>query len=113
VHQKCFSGAQSRDFSGTQWLLAFRWASLTGLIRLTESSAAQGKHPNEMTRDEIIAALRQQPKSVANNISTGVVLPESYEEVRRAGGIGDHPLIVLAAGRPQDFGDPELNRQAA
>jgi hypothetical protein len=77
------------------------------------SSATPGKHPNEMTRDEIIAALGQQPKSVANDISTGVVLPESYEEARRARGIGDRPLILLAAGRPQDFVDPELNRQAA
>jgi len=95
--------------------LAFtaQMASLIGLIRLTESSATQAKHPNEMTRDEIIAALRKQPKSVANNISTGVVLPESYEEARRARGIGDRPLIVLAAGRPIDSGNAELNRQAA
>jgi pimeloyl-ACP methyl ester carboxylesterase len=94
--------------------LAFtaQMASLMGLIRLTESSAAQGEHPNPMTREEIITALRQQPKSVANNISTGVVEPESYEEARRAGGLGDRPLIVLAAGQPIDFGNPELNRQA-
>jgi pimeloyl-ACP methyl ester carboxylesterase len=93
--------------------LAVRVASLIGLVRLTESSPAQSEPLNRMTRAEIITALRQQPKSVANNISTGVVLPESYEEARRAGGLGHRPLIVLAAGRPIDFGDPELNRQAA
>ena len=110
---KAFLGRTAPRFLWHPMALSLQMASLTGLIRLTESSAAQGKHSNEMTRDEIITALRQQPKSVANNISTGVVLPESYEEARRAGGIGDRPLIVLAAGRPQDFGDPELNRQAA
>ena len=110
---KAFLGRTAPRFLWHPMALSLQMASLTGLIRLTESSAAQGKHPNEMTRDEIITALRRQPKSVANNISTGVVLPESYEEARRAGGIGDRPLIVLAAGRPQDFGDPELNRQAA
>jgi pimeloyl-ACP methyl ester carboxylesterase len=108
-----FLGRTAPRFLWHPLAFTLQMASLTGLIRLTELSVAQGKHPNEMTRDEIIAALRQQPKSVANNISTGVVLPESYEEARRAGGIGDRPLIVLAAGRPQDFRDPELNRQAA
>ncbi len=61
----------------------------------------------------MIAALRKQPKSVVNNITTGVVLPESYEEARATGAFGDIPLIVLTAGTPLDFDDPELNRQAA
>jgi hypothetical protein len=72
------------------------------------AAASRISRPNP----QIITALRQQPKSVAH-ISTGVVEPESYEEARRAGGIGDRPLIVLAAGQPMDFGDLELNRQAA
>jgi pimeloyl-ACP methyl ester carboxylesterase len=110
---KFYLGHTAPRFLWHPMALTLRMASVIGLIRLTESSAAQGKHPNEMTREEIIAALRQRPKSVANNISTGVVLPESYEEARRARGIGDRPLIVLAAGRPMDFGDPELNRQTA
>ena len=61
----------------------------------------------------MIRALRGQPKSVVNNITTGVVLPESYDEARATGPLGDIPLIVLTAGQPFDFGDPELNRQAA
>ena len=66
-----------------------------------------------MTRDEIVAALRRQPKSVVNNASTGIVLPESYDEARFSGSLGDRPVIVLTAGQPWDFRDPELNRQAA
>jgi pimeloyl-ACP methyl ester carboxylesterase len=92
--------------------LAFRTAAFIGLVRLTQTSPSQGKKPSQMTRDEIITALRQQPKSVANNISTGIVLSESYAQARSAGGIGDSPLIVLTAGQPYDFRDPELNRQA-
>jgi len=93
--------------------LAFQTAALVGLVRLTQSSSEQAKSPPEMTRDEIIAALRQQPKSVVNNASTGIVLPESYAQARSAAGLGDRPLIVLTAGRPYDFPDTELNRQAA
>lgn len=110
---KFFLGRTAPRYLWHPIALALRVASVTGLIRLTESTASAAKPPNQMTRDEMIAALRQQPKSVVNNISTGVVLPESYDEARKAHGIGDRPLIVLAAGQAQDFGDPELNREAA
>jgi pimeloyl-ACP methyl ester carboxylesterase len=93
--------------------LAFQTAASVGLVRLTQSSPTQGKNPSQMSRDEIIAVLRQQPKSVVNNTSTGIVLPESYAQARPAKGLGDRPLIVLTAGQPYDFRDPELNRQAA
>jgi len=92
---------------------AFQMAALIGLLRLTESSPAQSKYLPQMSRAEIIAALRQQPKSIVNNISTGIVLPESYDEARSVRSLGDHSLIVLTAGQPFDFRDPELNRQAA
>jgi len=65
-----------------------------------------------MSADEMTAALRAQPKSVVNNIMTGVVQSESYAEARVVAGLGDIPLVVLTAGQPFDFGDPELNRQA-
>jgi len=91
---------------------AFQIAALIGLLRLTESSPTRNKSLPQMSREEIIAALRQQPKSVLNNISTGIVLPESYDEVRSVRSLGDRPLIVLTAGKSYDFGDPELNRQA-
>jgi pimeloyl-ACP methyl ester carboxylesterase len=93
--------------------LTLRMASFIGLIRLLESSPEQSKDSTQMSREELIAALRQQPKSVANNIYTGVVLPESYAEARTVRTLGDCPLMVLTAEQPYDFGDPELNRQAA
>jgi len=65
-----------------------------------------------MTREEIIAELRRQPRSVLNNIDSGIVMPESYAEASSIRTIGDQPLIVLTAGKSMDFGDAELNRQA-
>jgi hypothetical protein len=65
-----------------------------------------------MTRDEIIAELRQQPKSFVASNSTGIVEPESYAQAESVQDLADRPLIVLAAGQPQDFRDPELNRQS-
>lgn len=92
---------------------AYEAAAFVGLIRLTESSPSPNTNPAQMNREEIIAALRRQPKSVINNISTGIVIPESYDQARSVHDLGDRPLIVLTAGQPFDFGDPELNRQAA
>ena len=66
-----------------------------------------------MTRDEIIAALSQQPTSFAGNTSAGIVLPESYAEAKSLTRLGDFPLIVLTAGQSFDFGNAELNREAA
>jgi len=93
--------------------LAFRSAALVGLIRLTQSSRAQSKNLAQMTHEEIIAALRQQPKSIASSTSTGLVEPESYAQGGSVRDLGNLPLIVLTAGQPLDFHDPELNRQAA
>jgi pimeloyl-ACP methyl ester carboxylesterase len=93
--------------------LLLRTASFVGLIRLIEASPEHGKNSLQMTPEEIVAALRNQPKSVVNNISTGIVLPESYAEARVIGSLGNCPLTVLTAGQPFDFGDPELNKQAA
>lgn len=93
--------------------VAFELAAFVGLVRLTQSSAAQGKDPSQMTSEEIIIALRQRPKSFVGNISAGIVLPESFAEASSVTRIGDFPLIVLTAGQSLDFGDAELNRQAA
>lgn len=91
---------------------ALEGAAFVGLVRLTQAPPAQGIDPSQMTREEIIAALRQQPKSFVGNISTGVVLPESYAEAKAVTSLGDRPIIVLTAGQPLDFRDQELNRQA-
>jgi pimeloyl-ACP methyl ester carboxylesterase len=93
--------------------LTYQTASFVGLIRLLESaSPSQSKNSTQMSREEIIVALRQRPKSAANNVCTGIVLPESYDEARAVKSLGDMPLIVLTAGQSYDFGDPEMNRQA-
>jgi pimeloyl-ACP methyl ester carboxylesterase len=93
--------------------VAFQTAALVGLVRLTQPSHVQSENQSQMSQDEIIAALRQQPKAFVANNSTGIVEPESYAEANSAGGLGDRPLIVLTAGQPYDFHDPELNKQAA
>jgi pimeloyl-ACP methyl ester carboxylesterase len=92
--------------------MAFEAAAFVGLLRLTQSSPTQGKDPSQMSREEIIEALRQRPKSVVGNVSAGIVLPESYAEGSSVTRIGDFPLIVLTAGQALDFGDAELNREA-
>jgi pimeloyl-ACP methyl ester carboxylesterase len=93
--------------------MALEAAAFVGLVRLTQSSPTQGKDPSQMTREEIIEALRQRPESLVGNVSTGIVLPESFAEGSSVTRIGDFPLIVLTAGQPFDFGDAELNREAA
>jgi pimeloyl-ACP methyl ester carboxylesterase len=93
--------------------VAFQTAALVGLVRLTQPSQVQSENQSQMSQDEIIAALRQQPKAFVANNSTGIVEPDSYAEAKSAGGLGDRPLIVLTAGQPYDFHDPELNKQAA
>jgi pimeloyl-ACP methyl ester carboxylesterase len=110
---KFYLGRTAPRFLWRPLELAFWTAGKVGLIRLMQSSAAPRSNAPQMNRDEIIAALRRQPKSVVNNTVTGIVLPESYAEARASGGLGDHPLIVLTAGEPFDFRDAELNRQAA
>jgi pimeloyl-ACP methyl ester carboxylesterase len=92
--------------------MAFEAAAFVGLLRLTQSSATQGKAPSQMTREEIIQALRQRPKSVVENVSAGIVLPDSFAEGSTVTRIGDFPLIVLTAGQSMDFGDAQQNREA-
>ena len=93
--------------------LAFQAAESVGLLRLTQSSPAQGKDFSRMTSDEMMIVLRHRPKSLVGNVSVGIVLPESFAEAALVTRLGDFPLIVLTAGQPLDFGNAELNRQAA
>jgi len=66
-----------------------------------------------MTPEELIAALRQRSKSLLGNVSAGNVRPESFAEASLVTKLGDFPLIVLTAGQSFDFGDAELNSEAA
>jgi pimeloyl-ACP methyl ester carboxylesterase len=110
---KVFLGHTAPRFLRHPLHVAFEAAAFVGLVRLTQSSPSQGKNPSQMTREEIIAALRQQPKSFGGNASAGIVLPESYAEARSVARLGDYPLIVLTAGQSFDFRNAELNREAA
>jgi pimeloyl-ACP methyl ester carboxylesterase len=110
---KFFLGRTAPRFLWHPLQMAFEAAAFVGLLRPTQSSPTQGKDPLQMTREEIIEALRQRPKSFAGDVSTGIVLPESYAEASSVKKIGDFPLIVLTAGQSLDFGDAELNREAA
>jgi pimeloyl-ACP methyl ester carboxylesterase len=93
--------------------VAYEAAAFVGLVRLTQSSSTQSRNPSQMTREEIIAALKQQPKSFVGNTSAGIVLPESYAEAKSVSTVGNYPLIVLTAGQPFDFRNADLNREAA
>lgn len=110
---KFFLGRTAPRFLWHPLQMAFEAAAIVGLLRLTQSSPTQGKDPSQMTREEIIEALRQRPKSFVGNVSAGIVLPESFAEGSSVTRIGDFPLIVLTAGQSPDFGDAELNREAA
>lgn len=91
----------------------FWLASEVGLLRVTGSSPAGDKDESQMTREELIAELRHQPKSFLNNVDSGMVLNESYAEAKAIASLGDMPIVVLTAGKAPDFGDTEMNRQAA
>jgi pimeloyl-ACP methyl ester carboxylesterase len=110
---KAFLGRTAPRFLWHPLHVAFEAAAFVGLLRLTQSSPTQHKDPSEMTREEIIEALRRRPKSFVGNVSAGIVLPESFAEGSSVTKIGDFPLIVLTASEALDFGDPELNREAA
>jgi len=110
---KFYLGRSAPRFLWHPLQLAFQAAAFVGLVRLTEPSPGQGKDPAQMTREEVITAVRQRPNSFVGNVSAGIVLPESFAEASSVTRLGDFPLIVLTAGQPLDFGDSELNKEAA
>lgn len=110
---KFYLGHTAPKFLWRPLHIAFEAAAFVGLVRLLESSPLQGHDSSETTREEVLAALRAQPKSFVGNASAGIVLPESYAEAKSVVGLGDFPLIVLTAGQSFDFRNTELNRQAA
>jgi len=84
----------------------FEWF---GIVRI-----AQPRPPQRVSsRQQMVRALRLQPKSIVNDISTGLQVPESYRQAHELGRKTNVPLIVLTAGKPQPWGDPQMARQAA
>ena len=110
---KFFLGRTAPRYLWHPLQMGFEAAAFVGLLRLTQSSPTPGKDSSQMTREEIIEAMRQRPKSSAGNASVGIVLPESYAEAASVTRLGDFPLVVLTAGKSFDFGDVELNRESA
>src|SRR5207253_10408486 len=69
--------------------------------------------PARPTKQQVIGARQQQPKYLDTDISTGLMVPESYREAHDLARMGSAPLIVLTAGKPQRWNNPQMARQAA
>lgn len=78
------------------WIAA-QVARAVGLIRLTTPRIRLPADPALRSREQIVAALRRQPRTIATLADP--TTPESYAEAAAAGGLGDRPLIVLTRGR--------------
>ena len=108
---------------------AFPWMVRLGIMRLLtprprSSASIPGFTPQQAGR---LVTLRNQPRAFrAQSDQTcaatngGAILPdggtgnpEVDDAARRAGSLGDRPLVVLTAGRYDDPGDPALEKQAA
>lgn len=81
-----------------------------GVLRLFQPTSGALDNP---TRQQVTRALRQQPKSIVTDLSTGLMVPDSYKQAHELMRLGDRHLIVLTAGRPQPWSDPEMAKQAA
>ncbi len=78
------------------WIVA-QTARLLGVIRLLTAREQLPTDPAQRTRDQVIRALRGQPKAIAAQFDA--TLPESYAQAAAAGGFSDRPLIVLTRGK--------------
>jgi pimeloyl-ACP methyl ester carboxylesterase len=90
--------------------LLLKFSEWFGLLRIVKPRSQ--RHLN-LTRQQMVRVLRQQPKSIATDINTGLHVPESYRQAHELARKSDVPLIVLTAGKPQRWSDPEMARQAA
>ena len=91
------------------WILG-QTARRLGIVRLLRPREPLPTDPAQRTREQVVRALRQQPKAIAGLFDA--TLPESYAQAAAAGGFGDRPLIVLTAGRVDTSAHPtEEDRQ--
>ena len=93
--------------------LLFQITGRIGVVRSMQPQLPRVEDASRLARDQLLRALKTQVKSVVAGNSTGVVYPDNYAQVRSAGDLDDRPLIVLTAGKPFPFRDPEMARQAA
>ena len=91
---------------------AGRFAARVGLLRLLAPAAPLPTDPSRLTSEQIVEALRRQPKSLANAFSA--TAPESYAEAQASSGFGNRPLIVLTRGKAlAGANDPGIDRESA
>ena len=87
-------------------------ARFVGLLRLTGPRISLPDDPKQRTREQIVQALRFQPKTIATLADP--TTPVRYAEAERAGGFGDRPLIVLTRGKIDTPPNPsEMDREYA
>jgi len=77
------------------WIAA-QAARRVGVLRLTAPRVPLPDDPARCTREQVVQALRSQPKTIAT--LADATTPESYAQAEAAGGFGDRPLIVLTRG---------------
>jgi pimeloyl-ACP methyl ester carboxylesterase len=68
-----------------------------GVIPLLTSRPSLPDDSAMLTREQILDALRRQPKAIATGMNA--TAPESYDQAHAAGGLGDRPLMVLTRGK--------------
>lgn len=90
--------------------IAVQAARLFGLIRLTTPRPALPADPTQRTKEQIIDALRRQPKSIAALADASG--PASYSQAESAPGFGDRPVVVLTRGKVSSAPNPsEMDRE--
>jgi pimeloyl-ACP methyl ester carboxylesterase len=93
------------------WAIA-QTARVLGIIRLLTPRGELADDPAKRSQQEILQALRRQPKSIATHADAST--PESYAEAEAADGLGDRPLIVLTQGKIPSTPHPtEMDREYA
>jgi len=93
------------------WIAA-QLARRVGFVRLTAPRIPLPADSAQRTREQIVQALRVQPKTIATLVDP--TSPESYREAEASGNFGNRPLIVLTRGRVNPPANPtETDRQAA
>ena len=92
------------------WMIA-QTARMVGVVRLLVRQPSLSKDA-QPSREQILNALRRQPKTVATHADASI--PESYAEAEAARGFGDRPLIVLTQGKmPSDTSANVMGREYA
>ena len=93
------------------WVVA-QTARLLGVIRLLTPRGQMADDPAKRSRQQILEALRRQPKTIATHADASI--PESYAEAEAADGLGDRPLIVLTQGKIPSIPHPtQMDREYA